>query len=79
MQLSMMQCLWDPVIDGAWLCGVLSPSIHMRYAGPVIVAENRRASDLVELIELAAAYLASLPFGDLNLGIVPDHYHDRNM
>jgi hypothetical protein len=42
----------------------------------VIVAEHRSSRDLIELVELTAAYLASLTLRDLYLSVVPDHYHD---
>jgi len=44
--------------------------IHVVHADPVIVAEDPRARDLVELLQLAAADLADLPIRDLNLSII---------
>ena len=44
--------------------------IYMIHAGPVIVAVNPRARDLVELLQLLAADLAYLSIRDLDLGII---------
>jgi len=46
--------------------------IHMRYAGPVVVSEDRCSRDLIVLVKLKAADLADLPIGHLDLGVVAE-------
>ncbi len=50
-------------------------SIHMAYAGPVVIPEDPSACHLVELLQLVAADLAGLAVLYFDLGIVANYYY----
>ena len=51
----------------------------MIHAYPVIVPVNPSACNLVELLQLAAAYLAYLAIRDLDLSIIAQHYYHNQV
>jgi hypothetical protein len=50
----------------------------MVHADPMVVPVNPCACDLVELLQLVAAYLAYFPVRNLDLGIVTKNYYHQS-